>query len=103
VNRAFRIIKLVFLVASALSCLAIPVAGVVSTAVGWEGICYGFTNSQWFCPWWEYALNEMFWASFIFVPLLFVASLTWLGMAAVQFIASRVGNKNAETNKAEPD
>jgi hypothetical protein len=88
-SRAFRLIKLFFLGASILLCLAIPVAGLVSTAVGWEGICYGFTDGQAACPWWEYAFNEMFWASFLFIPLLFIASLVWMGIAAVQFVAAR--------------
>jgi hypothetical protein len=90
VNRAFRIIKLIFLVASLLLCLAIPAAGLVSTATGWHGVCQGFNHEQHACPWWEYAGTEMFWASFLFVPLLFAASIIWLVMAALQFIASKV-------------
>lgn len=94
-NRAFRIIKLLFLGASLLLCLAIPVAGLVSTAIGWEGICYGFTDGQWSCSWWEYARMEMFWASFLFVPLLFLASLTWMGMAALQFARAKARKPEA--------
>jgi hypothetical protein len=90
VIRAFRIIKLVFLIASMLLCLAIPVAGLVSTVTGWEGICYGFTDGQHDCPWWEYAGTEMLWTSFLFVPLLFVATLVWLGMAGLQFVVAKV-------------
>ena len=86
-QRAFRIIKLVFLVLSILLCLAIPIAGLVSTATSWEGICYGFTDGQHDCPWWEYAGTEMFWTSFLFIPLLFAASVIWLLMAALQFFA----------------
>ncbi len=95
VNRTFRLIKLVFLGASVLLCLAIPVAGLVSTAGGWEGVCYGLTDGQAACPWWEYALNEMFWASFIFIPLLFMASLVWIGIAAVQFVTAKVRSRKA--------
>jgi len=91
-TRVFRIIKLIFLVLGILLCLAIPVAGLVSTATSWQGICYGFTDSQHACPWWEYAGTEMFWASFLFVPLLFVAAVIWLVMAVLQFI---VGRKSA--------
>jgi apolipoprotein N-acyltransferase len=86
-NRTFRIIKLILLVLGILLCLAIPVAGLVSTALNWHGICYGFTDGQSNCPWWKFAGNEMFWSSFIFIPFLFITSLTWLGMAVVQFIA----------------
>ena len=87
--RAFRIIKLIFLILSISLCLVIPVAGLVSTATSWEGICYGFTDGQYNCPWWEYAGTEMFWTSFLFIPLLFGAAVIWLVMAAIQFIAAR--------------
>jgi len=89
VSRAFRIIKLVFLAASLLLCLAIPVAGLVSTVTGWHGVCQSPKTGQHDCPWWEYAGTEMFWASFLFIPLLFAASLVWLGMAAVQFFVAK--------------
>ncbi|MBN1449800.1 MAG: hypothetical protein JW963_02205 [Anaerolineales bacterium] len=91
-TRIFRIIKLVFLGLSVLLCLAIPIAGLVSTATSWEGLCYGFTNGQHDCSWWEFATTEMFWASFSFIPLLFAATAIWLVMAALQFI---VGKKSA--------
>lgn len=89
-NRVFRIIKLVFLVLSILLCLAIPVAGIISAATTWEGICYGFTDGQHDCSWWEYATTEMFWASFLFIPLLFGASVVWLVVAAAQFIMAKM-------------
>jgi hypothetical protein len=90
VTRVFRIIKLIFLVLSILLCLAIPVAGLVSTTTSWEGICYGFTDGQHACPWWEYAGTEMFWASFLFIPLLFGAAVIWLVMSALQFVIAMV-------------
>jgi hypothetical protein len=89
-NRAFRIIKLVFLALGILLCLAIPVAGIVSTTTSWEGICYGFTDGQHNCSWWEYARNEMFWASFLFIPLLFGATIVWLAIAGIQFVVTKV-------------
>ncbi len=91
-------IKLIFLVLSILLCLAIPVAGLVSTATSWEGICYGFTDGQHACPWWEYAGTEMFWASFLFIPLLFGAAVVWLGMAATQFIMVKVQKRKEKIN-----
>jgi len=89
-QRTFRIIKLIFLGLSILLCLAIPIAGIVSTATSWEGICYNFTDSQHDCPWWEYAGTEMFWALFLFIPLLFLASVIWLVMATLQFVMAKV-------------
>ena len=99
-TRVFRIIKLVFLVLSILLCLAIPAAGLVSTATNWEGICYGFTDGQHACPWWEYAGTEMFWASFLFIPLLFAAAVVWLVMAVAQVI---VGRKSASHLKGSSE
>lgn len=89
-NRAFRIIQLVFLVIAVLLCLAIPVSALVSTLTGWHGICYGFTDGQAECSWWEFGRNELFWASFLFIPFLFIASLVWLGMSLAQFIQLQV-------------
>jgi hypothetical protein len=89
VARAFRIIKLIFLVASITLCLALPVAGLVSTARGWDGTCQNSNHNQRACPWWEYAGTEMFWASFTFIPLLFLATLVWLGMAVLQLIVAK--------------
>ena len=89
-QRTFRIIKLIFLGISILLCLAIPIAGLVSAATNWEGVCHGSTDGQHDCSWWEYAGTEMFWASFLFIPLLFAASLVWLVIAAIQFVMERI-------------
>ena len=97
-TRIFRIIKLIFLVLSLLLCLAIPIVGLVSTATSWQGICYGLTDSQHACPWWEYAGTEMFWASFLFIPLLFAAAVVWLVMAAIQFVVAKVKKRREKAN-----
>ncbi len=86
-NRTFRIIKLIFLGLAVLLCLAIPIIGLASTAITYDGTCHGFTDGQAQCSWMEYARNEIFWSSFIFIPLLFITSIAWLIMAAVQFAA----------------
>jgi hypothetical protein len=85
-NRTFRIIKLVFLVIGILLLLAIPATGLISAAVNWKGVCYGFTDGQAPCSWWQYARNEMFWAMFIFIPFFFLAAVVWAGMSLAQFI-----------------
>jgi hypothetical protein len=87
-SRIFRISRNIFLGIALLASLSIPVMGLVSTATGWHGICYGFTDGQWPCGWWEYARNEMFWASFIAVPVLLVGLVPWLGMTFIQAIVS---------------
>lgn len=96
--RIFRVIKLIFLVTSILLCLAIPVAGLVSTVKGWHGTCQGFNHEASECPWWEYAGTEMLWASFLFIPLLFVAAVVWLGMAVLQFIMASTQKRKKDTN-----
>jgi len=101
-QRTFRIIKLIFLGLSILLCLAIPTAGIVSTVTSWEGICYGFTDSQHDCPWWEYAGTEMFWTSFLFIPLLFAASIVWMVIALIQFVMEKV-NKRKQTRISRVD
>ena len=90
-DRAFRIIQRIFLISGILLLLTIPITGLVSTALHWEGVCDGSTGGQTACPWWRYALNEMFWATFIFIPFLFLAALTWLGMSLAQFVRSARG------------
>ena len=88
-QHAFRVIKLIFLGISILLCLAIPVAGIVSTINGWDGICDGKDGLH-DCPWWEYAGLEMLWVSFLYIPLLFGAGVVWLVMAALQFIGEKI-------------
>ncbi len=75
--KAVRIINWVFMALTLCFALAIPVLGIGSAAVNWNGTCYGFTDSQWACPFWEFAQNEMFWASFIFTPLTMMTLGMW--------------------------
>ena len=102
-QRTFRVIKLIFLGLSILLCLVIPIAGIVSTVTGWEGICHGFTAGQHDCPWWEYAGTEMFWTSFLFIPLLFAASVIWLFMAALQFVVAMVKKRKEKITLSTGD
>ena len=92
-ERVFRLLKRITLIAGLLLLLAVPASGLISTARNYAGVCYGFTDGQAPCPWWQYAVNEMFWASFIFIPFLALATLLWLGMSAAQFIASLIQKK----------
>ena len=76
--KAIRIVNLIFLGLSLCFLLAIPILGLGSTAVNWHGICYGFTDGQSPCSWWEFTQNEMFWSSFLFIPLLVATLGMWL-------------------------
>jgi hypothetical protein len=40
----------------------------------------------------------MFWASFLFIPLLFGAALVWLVMAAARFIVAKVQKQKEKTS-----
>lgn len=97
-QRILRIIKLIFLGISIFLCLAIPIAGLVSSVTSWEGICYGVTDGSHECSRWEFFWREIFWASFIFIPLLFVASLVWIVIAIIQFVTERVNRKKRESH-----
>ena len=43
----------------------------------------------------------MFWTSFIFIPFLFLASIAWLGMSAVQFVVEMRQKRKEKESKAE--
>jgi len=89
-SRAFRIIKLVFLVLGLLMLLAVPVTGLISAAAHWEGVCERQAGEPSPCSWWEFAVKEMFWVMFIFIPYFFAAGVAWTGMSLAQFIQSLV-------------
>jgi len=104
-QRAFRIIKLIFLGISILLCLAIPVVGLVSTATSWGGVCES-ASGLYACSWWKFAGNEMLWMSFLFIPLLFAAAIIWLAMSAVQFVIAMIKKRREgashHTNSKKP-
>jgi hypothetical protein len=89
-QRAFRIVKRVFLIITLLLVLAVPVVGMISAAANWRGVCFGFTDGESPCSWWEFARNEMFWATFIFIPFFFLAAIVYIGMSLAEFIASLI-------------
>jgi len=98
-RRTFRIIKLIFLVTGILLLIAIPIVGLVSTAKTYQGVCLDSAKGEHPCTWMQYAGNEMFWTTFIFIPFLFLASIAWLGMSAVQFIAEMRQKRKEKTGK----
>lgn len=85
--KAVRIIKWIFLILGVCFLLAIPVTGISLAWANWEGICYGFTDSQVPCTWWEFAKNEMFWNSLMFVPLTVMNLGAWLVINIIQKVA----------------
>jgi hypothetical protein len=86
-NRIINFIKLIFLALALLLVLAVPIIGFVSASVNWEGTCYGLTNIERECSWWQFAWDEMFWTLMFFIPFVFFTALAWIAMALVQFVA----------------
>ncbi|MBK7320327.1 hypothetical protein [Candidatus Villigracilis affinis] len=97
--KTFRIINWIFVGLSLCFLLAIPVLGLGSAAINWNGVCHGFTDGQAPCSWWEYTQNEMFWASFIFLPLLVVTLFTWGLMNLIRWGMRVFRNTNSITSK----
>ncbi len=57
--------------------------GLGSTALTYEGKCYGFTDGIWNCPWYEYAAMQIFYSGIFALPFalgLFPAWLVALGL-----------------------
>ena len=100
-QRSFRIIKLIFLVTGILLLIAIPIVGLVSTANTYQGVCLDSANGERPCTWIQYAGNEMFWTTFIFIPFLFLASIVWLGMSAAQFVAEMREKRKEKMGEAK--
>jgi len=89
-ERAFRIIKRITLLIGLLLLLAVAVIGVVSALTNWQGVCDDVSGGQIACTRLQFALREMFWGAFLFIPYFFIATLAYLGMSLAQFIASLV-------------
>ena len=81
--------------------IAIPIVGLVSAANTYQGVCLDSANGERPCTWLQYAGNEMFWTSFIFIPFLFLASIVWLVMSAVQFVVEIRQKRKEKESKAE--
>ena len=84
--KTVRIMNWIFLAATVFLLLAIPLMGLGSASANWKGMCYGFTDSQAPCSWWEFAKNEMFWSAFLFVPLLVMTLGAWLIVSIIHWV-----------------
>ncbi|MFN8411528.1 MAG: hypothetical protein U0Z26_03990 [Anaerolineales bacterium] len=96
-SKRLRIINSIFLVLSLCFLFAIPALGLASTLTNWHGICYGFTDTQTPCSQWEYAQNEMFWSSFLFIPLFLMTMTGWIILHGIRLIVSKLKNKPAKS------
>lgn len=86
-QRAFRLIKRIFVILTLLLLLAVLVIGLASAAFNWRGVCDDIAYGERPCTWWEFARSEIFWATFLLIPFLFVAAVAYFGMSLAEFIA----------------
>lgn len=74
----FRTIFLVMAVATVLILLAPPVLVFISANLSYHGICYGFTDGSWSCPWQEYISDAILYSTLLDIPLSLYIFPAWL-------------------------
>ena len=89
-SSVFRKINRILLFLGLLLLVAVLLIGIISAAVNWQGICESGTAGPEPCSWIQFALREMFWGIFLFIPYFFIAALINLVIALSHFVASLV-------------
>jgi hypothetical protein len=89
-NRVFRLLTRILVIIGLLLLLVVLLIGIISAAFNWQGVCEVTEGAPVPCTWLRFALGEMFWALFVFIPYFFLAALILLGMSLYQFIRSLV-------------
>lgn len=89
-NRVFRLLMRILVIIGLLLLAAVVLIGIISAAMNWQGTCDVAGGGQAACSWFRFALGEMFWGLFLFIPYFFLAALILLGMSLFQFIRSLV-------------
>lgn len=87
-HRRFRSIRRFFWLATLFSPVVILLFGVTSALWNWQGVCLDRHGVEFACSWGRFAVQEMFWATFLLIPFLFLAALAHLGMALIELIVS---------------
>jgi hypothetical protein len=82
--KTVHVVNWILLIVSVCLLLVVPIMGVWSGFTTWDGNCYGFTDGKTPCSQWEYIQNEMFFSSFLFVPLLVMTLGVWLVVNIIQ-------------------
>lgn len=95
-ERAFRVVKRIFLILTVLLLIVVAAIGLFSALFNWQGVCDQADGTQAPCSRLGFAINEMFWATFLFIPFFFIATLVYLGMSLAQFIAMLVVKRRAK-------
>mgnify|MGYP006921650964 CR=1 FL=1 len=87
--KTLTLIRRILLGMLALMLFAIPTVALIATTTSWDGICYGFTDGSWACPWREYFSNQLgYMALFSLTPLLCLGGL-WLVLTLVSLLLKR--------------
>jgi len=87
-KKTFQWINRILLGLGLLLVLVVVIGGLISAALNWQGTCEDASGVQMTCSWGRFALQEMFWGAFLLIPYFFLATLVYLVMTLVQFIAS---------------
>jgi hypothetical protein len=89
-KKVFRLLTRILVIIGLLLVLAVLLIGIISTAINWQGVCDLAEGATEPCSWFQFALGEMFWSLFLFIPYFFLAALSLLGMSLYQFFRSLV-------------
>ena len=74
----FRTIFPVMAVLTLLILLAPPALVFISANLSYQGICYGFTDGSWPCPWQEYVSDAILYSTLLDIPLSLYILPAWL-------------------------
>jgi len=83
-----RKINRFLLVLGAILLAFIIIQGFVSATLHWQGVCLVESGRQEPCSWIQFALREISWGIFLFIPYFFLAALLYLAMALTQLASS---------------
>ena len=91
----FRTIFPVMAAATVLILLAPPVLVFISASLSYHGICYGFTDGSWTCPWREYMADAVLYASLLDIPLSLYLLPAWAVACGLWLYKRRTGDPSA--------
>jgi len=93
-HKFLKIARATILVLIILILFAISAIAILSTALSWDGTCYGFTDGSWACSWTEYAKNEMGWMAIFSIFPLFLLGISWILLTIIHFYTKRKRAEN---------
>ncbi len=85
-ERGFRLLKRILRLLGLVLLLVIVGIAVVSALTNWQGLCTWNAGETFPCSRFQFALRELFWLAFLFIPYFFIAGILHLFMSLAQFI-----------------